>query len=139
MSFVTTHVLDTAAGQPGAGIDVTLERLKGVILAESDTVWFGEIDYTQEAASLDVDLPRLKLLLWGAPAPGAKAMGEFPRMGLDAFCQKTLVLQNPDGRVQVFFNDMPSFAEMHYGDSALPHHVIARRMKKTLEGATDGP
>ncbi len=28
MSFVTTHVLDTAAGQPGTGIDVVLERLQ---------------------------------------------------------------------------------------------------------------
>jgi uncharacterized protein (DUF302 family) len=116
----------------------TISRLKDTILEESDTVWFGEIDYQEEAAAIGVDLPPLKLLLWGAPVPGAKAMREFPRMGLDAFCQKTLVYQPPGETVLVMFNDMPAFAKMHYGDSALPHHVIARRMKKTLAGAVQG-
>lgn len=117
------------------GFDETIGRLKGAILAESDTVWFGEIDYQQEAATQGVKLPRLTLLLWGAPAPGAKAMRDYPRMGLDAFCQKTLVYQPPGEGVQVLFNDMASFAEWHYGDSALPHRVISRRMTKTLGGA----
>ena len=139
--------LDSSSVSPGDGIvsldsnhdfDRTIERLKAVILEESDTVWFGEIDYAQEAKAHGAELPRLTLLLWGAPAPGAKAMREYPRMGLDAFCQKTLVAQRADGSVQVTFNDMPAIAEMHYGDSALPHHVIARRMRSTLEGATEG-
>lgn len=117
------------------GFDQTIERLKGAILAESDTVWFGEIDYQREAATHSVDLPRLTLLLWGAPAPGAKAMRDYPRMGLDAFCQKTLVYQPPGEGVQVLYNEMTDFAEMHYGDSALPHRIITRRMLKTLGGA----
>lgn len=118
--------------------DQTIGRLKDAILEESDTVWFGEIDYQREAADIGVDLPPLKLLLWGAPVPGAKAMREFPRMGLDAFCQKTLVYQPPGESVLVMFNDMPAFAKIHYGESALSHHVIARRMKKTLAGAVQG-
>ena len=115
--------------------NVTVNKLKDAILAESDTVWFGEIDYRAEAASLGVDLPPLKLLLWGAPTPGAKAMREFPRMGLDAFCQKTLVYEPPGEQVQVLFNEMPAFSEMHYGETALPHRVITRRMRKTLGDA----
>jgi uncharacterized protein (DUF302 family) len=142
-----THVFDTTSVAKGEGIvtldsrygfDQTIERLKGAILAESDTVWFGEIDYRQEAAAHGVDLPQLTLLLWGAPAPGAKAMRDYPRMGLDAFCQKTLVYQPPGERVQVHYNEMPAFAEMHYGNSALPHRVITRRMLKTLGGAVSG-
>lgn len=138
--------LDASSVDEGKGIaklnsdydfDQTVNRLKDAILAESDTVWFGEIDYQDEAAALGVDLPQLKLLLWGAPAPGAKAMREFPRMGLDAFCQKTLVLKSPGEQVQVLFNEMPAFAEIHYGDSALPHRVITRRMLKTLRGAIE--
>jgi len=138
--------LDASSVDMGKGIatlnsdydfDQTVNRLKDAILAESGTVWFGEIDYQEEAATLGVDLPQLKLLLWGAPAPGAKAMREFPRMGLDAFCQKTLVYQPPGERVQVLFNEMPAFAEMHYGDSALPHRVITSRMLKTLGSAVE--
>lgn len=135
---------DTTSVSKGEGIvtldsryafEQTIEQLKGAIMKEGDTVWFGEIDYQQEATRHGVDLPPLTLLLWGAPAPGAKAMREHPRMGLDAFCQKTLVYQIPGEGVQVSYNEMTAFAEMHYGDSALPHRVITRRMLKTLGGA----
>ena len=140
----STFELDATAVGKGEGIvtleskysfDETIERLKSAILAESDTVWFGEIDYQQEAATRDVNLPQLTLLLWGAPAPGAKAMRDFPRMGLDEFCQKTLVYQPSGDGVQVLYNDMTAFAELHYGDSALPHRIISGRMLKTLGSA----
>ena len=117
------------------GFEETIERLKAVIMAESDTTWFGEIDYDEQAAALGVDLPRLTLLLFGAPGPGGKAMAEYPRMGLDAFCQKVLVYEVPGGQTSIHFNDMVAFAELHHGDSALPHRVITRRMRNTLGGA----
>jgi uncharacterized protein (DUF302 family) len=119
------------------GFDETVARLKEEIFAEEDTIWFGEIDYQVDAAALGVELPPLKLLLFGAPGPGAKAMSEFPRMGLDAFCQKLLVHESGDGRVTAYFNAMPAFAQMHYGEKALPHHVINRRMGATLRKATE--
>lgn len=115
----------------------TIQRLRKDIMAEGDTVWFGEIDFQAEAAELGTDLPSLTLLLFGAPGPGAKAMAEYPRMGLDAFCQKVLVYQPPGESVSVLFNDMKAFAEIHNGDSALPHRVITRRMKATLGGAIE--
>ena len=37
MSQVTTHVLDTAAGRPAAGVAVTLERADGTVLATGAT------------------------------------------------------------------------------------------------------
>lgn len=117
------------------GFDETIDRLKSDIMKETDTVWFGDIDYREEAAVLGVELPKLTLLLFGAPGPGGKAMAEYPRMGLDAFCQKVLVIQAPDGSIEVLFNEMPAFAKLHYGDSALIHEVINRRMRSTLEAA----
>lgn len=119
------------------GFEETIQRLKDAIMAEDDTIWFGDIDYREEAVGLGVELPNLTLLLFGAPGPGAKAMAQYPRMGLDAFCQKVLVYQAPDGQVEVLFNDMPSMAKVHYGDSAIPHKVITRRMQDTLAGAVE--
>ena len=119
------------------GFDETVARLKKAIMAEGDTIWFGEIDYQAEAAALEVDLPRLTLLLFGAPGPGGKAMAEFPRMGLDAFCQKLLVHESEDGRVTAYFNSMPAFAQIHYAGKALPHHVINFRMSATLSEAIE--
>ena len=137
---------DTSLLDKGAGIvtlssiysfDQSIDRLKTNILAEEGTVWFGEIDFQAEAAALDVELPKLTLLLFGAPGPGAKAMADIPRMGLDAFCQKVLVYELPDGSVKVFFNEMPVFAELHQGSKSLPHRIINYRMGKTLGGAIE--
>lgn len=119
------------------GFDESIERLRSDIMKEGDTVWFGEIDYQAEAAELGVELPGLTLLLFGAPGPGGKAMAKHPRMGLDAFCQKILVYQAPGGAVMAYFNDMPTFAELHHGESSLPHKVIGRRMGATLSGAVE--
>jgi len=137
---------DTSSLNKGAGIhtltskygfDQSIDRLKTDILAAGDTIWFGEIDYQAEAAALGVELPKLTLLLFGAPGPGAKAMADIPRMGLDAFCQKVLVLELPDSSVEAYFNEMPEFAELHQGSKSLPHRVINYRMGKTLGGAIE--
>jgi hypothetical protein len=59
-------------------------------------------------------------------------MADIPRMGLDAFCQKALVYELPDGQVNVYFNEMPVFAELHQGSTSLPHRVINHRKGNTL-------
>jgi uncharacterized protein (DUF302 family) len=137
---------DTSPVSEGQGIvaldsvydfDQTVERLKEAVMGDGDTVWFGEIDYQKEAEELGVDLRPVKLLLFGAPGPGAKAMAEHPRMGLDAFCQKLLVYQKRGGGIGVLFNDMTALAEFHYGNSSLPHQHIAQRMRSTLGAAVE--
>ena len=45
--------------------------------------------------------------------------------------------QKRDGRIGVLFNDMTAFAELHYGESGLPHQVISRRMQETLGAAVE--
>jgi uncharacterized protein (DUF302 family) len=117
--------------------DQTVKRLREAILTQGDTVWFGDIDYTAQARVLGVTLPRLSLLLFGGPGPGGKAMADFPRMGLDAFCQKVLVHELPDGSIKAYFNQMPAFARLHYGDRNLPQVVINFRMGQTLSGAME--
>ena len=114
--------------------DETVERLSKVVRAQGDTVWFGEIDYTAEAASQGVTLPPATLLLFGGPKPGGVAMADFPRLGLDAFCQKLLVLQEGD-TVLVLFNSIVALAELHYGRVAKPHAQLDTRLTKTFQGA----
>jgi len=137
---------DTSRVTKGQGIvaldsvydfDQTVERLKEAIMREGDTIWFGEIDYQREADELGIDLRPITLLLYGAPGPGAKAMAEHPRMGLDAFCQKLLVYQKRDGRTGVLFNDMTALAEFHYGNSSRPHQFITQRIRSTLGAAVE--
>ena len=113
----------------------TVERLKRVVTAQSDTVWFGEIDFRDKARAFDIDLPQATLLLFGGPAPGGVAMREFPAIGLDAFCQKLLVYQDETGAVQVIYNDIAALAQLHYGRAAPPHHGLNQRLTATFRAA----
>lgn len=113
----------------------TVGRLTRVIRAQGDTVWFGEIDYTADAKSQGVEIPPARLLLFGGPAPGGVAMAEFPSLGLDAFCQKLLVYEDEAGQVQVIFNEIAALAELHYGRSAPPNHMLDQRLTSTFAQA----
>ena len=113
----------------------TAANLKSAVTAEADTIWFGEVDYCKDAEALGVNLPPVRLLLFGAPAPGAKAMTGCPKLGLDAFCQKVLVMQNADGTVTVHLNDISALAQLHCGDNIMKHDMINKRLRSTLSGA----
>lgn len=62
-------------------------------------------------------------------------MASFPKLGLDAFCQKLLVFQDREGSERVIFDDIVKMAELHYGKSAESHKVINQRLTTTFEGA----
>lgn len=111
------------------------DRIRQAIMSQGDTVWFGDVDYRADAEALGIDLPPARLLLFGGPAPGGMAMTDFPRLGLDAFCQKVLLVEEPGGVVKLYFNDIVALAELHYGSSNKPQAVINQRMRETLSAA----
>lgn len=118
----------------------TTKALKTAIIGEGDTTWFGQIDYHLEAASLNDSLPKASLLIFGAPAPGAKAMHSYPTIRLDAFPQKVLVYEESDSHnteIKIIYNDIPTLAILHFGESALPHKVIKFRLHQTLTEAVN--
>ena len=108
-------------------VSETVARLKETITAQSDTIWFGEVDFQSEAADFDVALVSAQLLLFGGPAPGGVAMAEFPAIGLDAFCQKLLVYEGDNGKAVVLFNDIALLADLHYGRSIEPHMLLNKK------------
>jgi uncharacterized protein (DUF302 family) len=113
----------------------TVGNLKAIVESQSDTRWFGEIDYQKEAMANGVELSPNTLLLFGAPAPGGKAMMTTPKIGLDAFCQKLLVFQDDAGNVWVAFNDIVACSELYYGQSTKPQQMINQRLKMTFTKA----
>ncbi|MEP4484408.1 MAG: DUF302 domain-containing protein [Halioglobus sp.] len=113
----------------------TLARIERAIRAQADTVWFGQIDFAQDAQALEQTILPATLQLFGGPAPGGVAMTDYPQLGLNAFCQKVLVLQDEGGRVSVHFNDIEALARLQYGSSSKPHEIINNRLVATLSGA----
>lgn len=119
------------------GFDDAVAGLRDIVSAQSDTIWFGDIDFTFEAARVGIDLPRATLLLFGGPAPGGLAMADFPGIGLDAFCQKLLVYEDAKGRVQVIYNDIAALAQLHYGNATDVHHGLNQRLTETFKRAIE--
>ncbi len=115
--------------------DTTVQNLKNVVMAQGDTEWFADIDYKNEASSLDVDIRPTMLLLFGGPAPGGKAMMTTPKIGLDAFCQKLLVYQDENETVWVAFNDIVAFSTLYYNTSTKPQQLINKRLEMTFSKA----
>lgn len=113
----------------------TVKKLKDVVNAQSDTRWFGEIDYQSEAEELGIALNPTVILFFGGPAPGGQAMKTTPKIGLDAFCQKLLVFENERGEVWVAFNDIVAFSELYYGFTTKPQQGINKRLMETFKKA----
>ena len=117
--------------------ETTVERLTAAIDAQDDTVWFGTVDFQARAQEQGVEIRPSQLLLFGGPAPGAKAMAEAPTLGLDAFCQKLLVWQDETGTVKASFNDLLAIAERQGVRKSPALRVINRRLNSTFESALD--
>ena len=117
--------------------ETTAARLTAAIDAQDDTVWFGTVDFQVRAQEQGVEIGPSLLLLFGGPAPGAKAMAKAPTLGLDAFCQKLLVWQDETGAVKASFNDLLAIAERQGVPKAPALRVINRRLNSTFRAALE--
>lgn len=111
----------------------TVEKVVAGIDSQGDTVRFETIDFQQAARKVGIDIAPASLLLFGGPAPGAKAMNKAPTLGLDAFCQKLLVWQDADGKVHLSFNDLLAIAERQGVGKSIPLRVINYRLNSVFE------
>ncbi len=138
-SFPLDKMLDTGLVTLDSPHDfnTTEARIRAAINAEDDTVFFTTVDFTKRAKKFGVSLAPLRLLLFGAPGPGGKAMSTAPILGLDAFCQKMLIWQDSTGSVHVTFNDLLILAEHQHVSRGLPLRVINYRIKKTFSEALE--
>ena len=115
--------------------ETTVTNLKNIVMSQNDTQWFADIDFQKEAKDLNIDIRPTKLLLFGGPAPGGKAMVTTPKIGLDAFCQKLLVYEGSDKHIFICYNDIVAFSELYYNTSTKPQHFINKRLKATFSKA----
>lgn len=113
----------------------SVQNIRDIVSAQSDTKWFGDINYQKEASDIGIEIRPTTILLFGGPAPGGKAMMTSPKIGLDAFCQKLLVYENEQGEVWVAFNDIVAFAQLYYQSSTKPQQMINSRLKQTFTKA----
>jgi len=112
----------------------TIDHLKKSIQEQGDTKIFGEIDFKKEGSLYGVAIDPTTLILFGAPAPGGKAMNKTPKIGLDAFCQKLLIFEK-EHEVFVAYNDIIDFSDLYYQKWTIPQRVVNYRLNSVYENA----
>jgi len=110
----------------------TVNKLKETINSISGAKTFGIIDFKNDAELYDIKLNPTTLIFFGAPKPGAKAMKNTPKLGLDAFCQKLLIFENKSGEVWVAYNDIEELSRLYYDTSTIYQKMINRQLSKTI-------
>jgi len=117
--------------------DTTMQRIMDAIESQDGTVVFGEVDFQKQGEEQGARLLPTTLILFGAPAPGAKAMSDAPTLGLDAFCQKFLLWQDSNGDVKLSFNDLLAIAERQGVARSFPLRVVNYRLNSVFSGALE--
>jgi uncharacterized protein (DUF302 family) len=117
----------------GASVVETVDRLTRVITDRGFTL-FRVIDHSGQAEQAGMDMPDMKLVMFGNPAKGATVMLAAPLAGLD-LPLKVLVWADGEAAVSVSYNS-PAFMVEKYGlDDALrgPFDAIASIVEATLD------
>ncbi len=115
----------------------TVEKVQAAIESQDDTVGFGSIDFQEQARAIGEDIAPSTMILFGGPAPGAKAMSAAPTLGLDAFCQKFLIWQDENQQVHLSFNDLLALAERQAVSKSIALRVINYRLNKLFTEALE--
>jgi uncharacterized protein (DUF302 family) len=115
----------------------TLKKVRAAIESQDDTVGFGSVDFQEQARTVGDEIAPATLILFGGPAPGAKAMSKAPTLGLDAFCQKFLIWQDENEQVYLSFNDLLALAERQDVGKSIALRVINYRLNKVFTDALE--
>lgn len=94
-------------------MDATYAKLIDALNANAQLTIVRELDHQANAASVGLDLPPTKLVVFGNPNLGTPLMQSAQTLGID-LPQKMLVYENADGEVNVAYND-PAFLAMRHG------------------------
>lgn len=117
----TVAPADSVALAQGAGliemtsshsVDATVQRLQAAIEQHEALSVMATVDHTANAARVGLELPPMRLLIFGNPQLGTPLMQAAPTMALD-LPQKMLVYEATDGTVRIAYNDPAFLAERH--------------------------
>ena len=89
----------------------TVDRLQTLLVEKSITL-FALVDHAGEARTAGLKMPPTKLLIFGNPIAGTPLMLAAPSLALD-LPLKILIAQQPNGTVQLSWNDPAWLSQRH--------------------------
>ena len=118
------------------GVDETLGRLRNAIEQNDALSIIATVDHSANAASVGMQLPPTRLILFGNPNLGTPLMQSSRTVGID-LPQRFLVWEDEDGQVYMTWNDPAYLAWRHDiegRDEILQQ--ISDALRNLAEGAT---
>jgi len=92
-------------------VDAAFDRIRTAIEDNENLGLIAQLDHSENAASVDMDLPPTRVLFFGNPAAGTPLMRSSRRIGLD-LPQRLLVWEDDD-QVKITYNDPEFLAQRH--------------------------
>ena len=115
---------------PGT-VDSVYTRLRDALQANSSISIVAELDHQANAASVNMELPPIRLIVFGNPALGTPLLQDEQSVGID-LPQKMLVYESGAGEVTVAFNDPFYIADRHDVDDDLGELTTIREALTSL-------
>ena len=110
------------------GVSQTTERLVEILKRKGVTL-FAQINHSDEAHKMHMELQEEKVLIFGDPKVGTFLMQENPAIGIE-LPLKVLIWQSDEGKTLVAFQD-PVLLGNRYG--IIKNREILQKMKNGLD------
>jgi uncharacterized protein (DUF302 family) len=92
-------------------VDETIEKLKAMLEQKSVKI-FAIVDHSGEAASIGMEMPPTRLIIFGNPKAGTPIMQVAPSAAID-LPLKILVAEDANGRTQISWNSLDYLQARH--------------------------
>ncbi|MEO0334020.1 MAG: DUF302 domain-containing protein, partial [Bacteroidota bacterium] len=113
------------------------ERVVNALEANTNIGIVAEVNHQSNAASVNLDLPPTRVVLFGNPNLGTPIMQANQLAGLD-LPQKMLVYENGKGRVFAAYNSADYLAERHGVGDVPTLSTIEQALTSLIENTTEG-
>lgn len=92
-------------------VDTAFDRITTTIEENENLGIIAELDHSENAASVDMELPPTRVVFFGNPAAGTPLMQRSQRAGLDL--PQRMLVWDDDGEIKITYNDPNHIAARH--------------------------
>lgn len=120
-----------------ASVGTVYERIVNALEANENIGIVAEVNHQANAASVDLDLPPTRVVLFGNPNLGTPLMQANQQAGID-LPQKVLVYENGKDRVFAAYNSVDYLVERHGVGDVPTLSTIEQALNALIENTTGG-
>jgi len=138
--ILSVLLINTAVAEDGLikkasqySVQETASRMEKIIESKGPISLMARVDHQANAASVDLKLKSLVVLIFGNPMLGTRLMQENPTTGID-LPMKLLIWEDEKGKVWIAYNDPKYLAKRH---GLKNNDEVIKKMSGALNAMSD--